>query len=71
MNHHSPTIGRPPSSEHKFIVVRRNPPLPAEPEFVVVEDGVRGDAVAVFWNEFDAQDYAEWRQSQPISPAQT
>lgn len=53
-----------PAKDLRFIVVRRVPLLAGEPEYVVVEDGFHGDAVAVFWNEMDAQAYAAWREKQ-------
>ena len=47
--------------DQKFIVVRRVPPLPGEPEWVVAEDGHKADAVAVFFSHLDAKAYAEHR----------
>ena len=48
--------------DQKFIVVRRVPPLPGEPEWVVAEDGHKANAVAVFFSQMDAMEYAEWRE---------
>lgn len=59
----SPTINLPDSNRGKFGVVHRVPPLPGEPEWVVSEGETRAEAVAHFFNESDAWDYAEWRGS--------
>jgi hypothetical protein len=59
------TVLQLPASSHRYAVVERVPPLPGEPEYVVYEDGGRGDAVAHFFNEIDAQQYAEWRSAAP------
>ena len=61
MKNHTVLQLDPKPRERHFIVVRRVPPLPGEPEWVVAEDGHKADAVAVFFSQLDAKAYAEWR----------
>ena len=53
--------------ERKFSVTRRVPPLPGGPEWAVFEggSGPGADVVAHLFSEADAQDYAQWRATQP------
>ena len=60
-NHTGLQLDPKPKDRH-FIVVRRVPPLPGEPEWVVAEDGHKADAVAVFFSQLDARAYADWRE---------
>lgn len=69
IRHQTHAVPAGPKDRH-FIVVRRVPPLPGEPEFVVAEDGFRGDAVGVFWSQMDAQSYAAWREN-PVGSAKS
>ena len=62
MKNHTVLHVDPKPKDRHFIVVRRVPPLAGEPEWVVVDDGHKADAVAVFFSQMDAKAYAQWRE---------
>jgi hypothetical protein len=50
---------------HSFSTLRRIPPLPGEPEFIVFQGSHSAEAIAIFYSEMDAIAYSRWRTSQP------
>ena len=51
-----------PRTSAKCSVIQRAPPLYGEPEWVVYLGGETvAEAVAVFFNQMDAQDYSKWK----------